>query len=104
MLATQRLTGISSSNEASHQGGPTQGELEVDVLLEICTDGMKADVIGHLEGGGWSRKLLLDGQRQQRTDAVCRPTNLISADLTGNDGEREPKQKGLYQSCISGPR
>ena len=38
--------------------------------MEVSAEGGEAEVIGQLEGGGGSGELLLDAQRQQRTDAV----------------------------------
>lgn len=68
--AAQRSLGVGSSDEAGDQGGPAQRKLELDVFTEICAEGDEAEVVGQLEGGGGSGELLLDGQRQQRTDAV----------------------------------
>lgn len=66
----QRSLGVGDSNEAADEGGPAQRKLELDVFTEICTEGGEAKVVGQLKGGGGSRELLLDGRRQQRTDAV----------------------------------
>lgn len=68
--ATQCSLGVGGSDEAGDEGGPAQRKLELDIFSEIRAEGGEAEVIGQLEGGGRSRELLLDGQRQQRTDAV----------------------------------
>lgn len=68
--AAQHSLGVGGSDEASDEGSPAKRELELNVFMEICAEGGKSKVIGQLEGGGRSRELLLDGQRQQRTDAV----------------------------------
>lgn len=68
--AAQHSLGVGGSDEAADEGSPTKRELELNVFMEICAKGSKAKVIGQLEGGGGSSELLLDGRRQQRTDAV----------------------------------
>lgn len=62
--------GVGSSNEARDEGRPTQGELEVHVLLEVSAERGQTKVIGQLEGGRGDGELCLNRRRQQWTDAV----------------------------------
>lgn len=66
----QRPPGVGGSDEAGDEGGPAQRKLELDVFTEVCAEGDEAEVVGQVEGGRGRGQLLVDGQRQQRTDAV----------------------------------
>ena len=85
-VAGEEGVGSLGAEEAVHESHDAEGEVEVNVLVEVCTQVVTVEAVGDLKVAGRQQVhgLLLGRLRQERRQPLC-PTNTcyLSTGSTG---------------------